>query len=159
MSIGILRKFKKKKKMDFADKIKTLCLRYGFNQSTLAQQIRVDQKSISNWMAGKSVPRNRNIKELAELFNVSPETLANNALDLPSNSEHKIITMGKNMPPPPVETAEAIQKLVKELETLKTQNELLRELLESSYKFSRKDLADSHKWVKSKRETQKHEAQ
>ena len=61
----------------FCDKFRKLRLKNNYTQSELAKKLNVSQPTIASWEAGKRIPKWKSIKKIAEIFNVSPESLIN----------------------------------------------------------------------------------
>ena len=61
----------------FCDKFRKLRLKNNYTQSELAKKLNVSQPTIASWEAGKLIPKWKSIKKIAEIFNVSPESLIN----------------------------------------------------------------------------------
>ena len=61
----------------FCDKFKKLRLKNDYTQAELAKKLNVSQPTIASWEAGKRIPKWKSIKKIAEIFNVSPESLIN----------------------------------------------------------------------------------
>lgn len=57
------------------NRIKELMERKGIQQKELAVQMRVSQASISDWANNKKNPSRENLKELSEIFQVSPAVI------------------------------------------------------------------------------------
>ena len=69
----------------FCDKFKKLRLKNDYTQSELAKKLNVSQPTIASWEAGKRIPKWKNIKKIAEIFNVSPESLIDEMEEKPEN--------------------------------------------------------------------------
>ena len=69
----------------FCDKFKKLRLKNDYTQAELAKKLNVSQPTIASWEAGKRIPKWKNIKKIAEIFNVSPESLIDEMEEKPEN--------------------------------------------------------------------------
>ena len=69
----------------FCDKFKKLRLKNDYTQAELANKLNVSQPTVASWEAGKRIPKWKNIKKIAEIFNVSPESLIDEMEEKPEN--------------------------------------------------------------------------
>ena len=69
----------------FCDKFKKLRLKNDYTQAELAKKLNVSQPTVASWEAGKRIPKLKNIKKIAEIFNVSPESLIDEMEEKPEN--------------------------------------------------------------------------
>ena len=69
----------------FCDKFKKLRLKNDYTQAELAKKLNVSQPTVASWEAGKRIPKWKNIKKIAEIFNVSPESLIDEMEEKPEN--------------------------------------------------------------------------
>ena len=69
----------------FCDKFKKLRLKNDYTQAELAKKLNVSQPTAASWEAGKRIPKWKNIKKIAEIFNVSPESLIDEMEEKPEN--------------------------------------------------------------------------
>ena len=69
----------------FCDKFKKLRLKNDYTQAELAKKLNVSQPTVASWEAGKRIPKWKNIKKIAEIFNVSPESLIYEMEEMPEN--------------------------------------------------------------------------
>ena len=69
----------------FCDKFKKLRLKIYYTQAELAKKLNVSQPTVASWEAGKRIPKWKNIKKIAEIFNVSPESLIDEMEEKPEN--------------------------------------------------------------------------
>ena len=56
-------------------RLKELRIKKGFDQAYVANKINVNQCSVSNWEAGKIRPREKHLRDMAFLYNVSIEEI------------------------------------------------------------------------------------
>lgn len=57
--------------------LKELLKAKGLKQKWLANKIGVSEVTVSNWCAGKSVPREEHLRELSKLLNVPMKNILN----------------------------------------------------------------------------------
>ena len=57
--------------------LKELLKSKGLKQNWLANKMGVSEVTVSNWCAGKSVPRKAHLKKLSELLEVPIKTIVN----------------------------------------------------------------------------------
>lgn len=69
----------------FCDKFKKLRLKNDYTQAELAKKLNVSQPTVASWEAGKRIPKWKNIKKIAEIFNVSPESIIDEMEEKPEN--------------------------------------------------------------------------
>ena len=69
----------------FCEKFKKLRLKNDYTQAELAKKLNVSQPTVASWEAGKRIPKWKNIKKIAEIFNVSPESLIDEMEEKPEN--------------------------------------------------------------------------
>ena len=69
----------------FCDKFKKLRLKNDYTQAELAKKLNVSQPTVASWEAGKRIPKWKNIKKIAEIFNVSPESIIYEIEEKPEN--------------------------------------------------------------------------
>ena len=69
----------------FCDKFKKLRLKNDYTLAELAKKLNVSQPTVASWEAGKRIPKWKNIKKIAEIFNVSPESLIDEMEEKPEN--------------------------------------------------------------------------
>ena len=69
----------------FFYKFKKLRLKNDYTQAELAKKLNVSQPTVASWEAGKRIPKWKNIKKIAEIFNVSPESLIDEMEEKPEN--------------------------------------------------------------------------
>lgn len=69
----------------FCDKFKKLRLKNDYTQAELAKKLNVSQPTVASWEAGKRIPKWKNIKKIAEIFNISPESLIDEMEEKPEN--------------------------------------------------------------------------
>ena len=67
----------------FCDKLRKLRLKNDYTQADLAKELNVSQPTIASWEAGKRTPKWKSIKKIAEIFNVSPESLVDEMMEKP----------------------------------------------------------------------------
>lgn len=83
----------------FNEKFSRLVRQHGLNQSKAALLLEVNQKTVSNWMAGKILPNERKIRKIAEIFKVDIGILTDDRLDLASTKPaQKDISAESNKP-------------------------------------------------------------
>ena len=58
--------------------LKQLIQAKGYKQKWLAQKLGVSEVTISNWVSGKTTPKEEHLKKLCEILEVNPEILFNN---------------------------------------------------------------------------------
>lgn len=61
--------------MDFAKQLKKYRVEKGLSQEDLANQLFVSRQAVSKWENGEGTPDLNNIVKLAEIFNISLDTL------------------------------------------------------------------------------------
>ena len=69
--------------MKFGQKIELLRTRAGFTQLELANLVGISQKSVSDWIKKDAMPRKATLKKLSVVFDVDPNVLTDDSLDLP----------------------------------------------------------------------------
>jgi len=62
-----------RKDSPIGDRIKALRTDLGIGREELSEKIGMSAQSIHSWEQGKSIPRNKALEKLAEVFNVTPE--------------------------------------------------------------------------------------
>ncbi|MFA6281936.1 MAG: helix-turn-helix transcriptional regulator [Candidatus Omnitrophota bacterium] len=73
----------------FHEKFSDLMLRRRLSQTEASKALGVDQKTVSNWMSGKILPKPQKIRLISEFFSIPTDILADDALPLPSDiKEH-----------------------------------------------------------------------
>lgn len=77
--------------MKLGKKIYSLRTNHGLTQEQLAEQLGVSRQSISKYEYGQSTPELEKIKVLAEIFEVTPDYLINDEIDIPKNDTEKTI--------------------------------------------------------------------
>ena len=68
-------KFKKEKKKVFSERLKELRLKKGLTQTELGEKVGVKQSTFTNWENGKREPSYENLVKLADLLEVSLDSL------------------------------------------------------------------------------------
>lgn len=71
--------------MEFATKLSGLCRLRGWSQRDLSERLDgVSKSTVSNWMAGKTDPRRKELVQLARLFGVPVTYLASDESEEPA---------------------------------------------------------------------------
>lgn len=73
--------------MDFSDKLKQLRIKNEYSQEQLAELLSVSRQAITKWETGKGMPDIGNLKSIAELFDVTLDSLLNDAEETESTDE------------------------------------------------------------------------
>jgi len=69
----------------FHEKFSDLMLRRRLSQTEASKALGVDQKTVSNWMSGKILPKPQKIRLISEFFSIPPDILVDNAVPLPAD--------------------------------------------------------------------------
>ena len=72
--------------MNFAEKVKELRKRFKMTQEQLASELGVSKRSVKAYENG-TLPRKAMLGKLSAVFNISPEVLTNDTLDLPAEED------------------------------------------------------------------------
>jgi transcriptional regulator with XRE-family HTH domain len=58
--------------------LKQLIQTKGYKQKWLAQKLGVSEVTVSNWVSGKTIPKEEHLKKLCDILEINPEILFNN---------------------------------------------------------------------------------
>lgn len=89
--------------MELFDKIRIIRKSRGFSQEALGDSLSrvskdgISRQSVSDWENGKSEPKLDNIRDLAQVLNVSFDALLDESIDL--NDQHVLASVLKNLNP------------------------------------------------------------
>lgn len=78
--------------MKLGKKIYTLRTQRGLTQEQLAEQLGVSRQSISKYEYDQSTPELEKIKQIAEIFGVTPDYLINDEIDIPKNDTEETVS-------------------------------------------------------------------
>ena len=68
--------------MSWLDKFTWLCLQNGVSASYVCEKIGVSRSAYSRWRKGDRYPSNATMRKIADYFNVSVDSLTDDALEL-----------------------------------------------------------------------------
>lgn len=74
--------------MTFHEKLKSLRIKNGYSQEQLAEMLNVSRQAITKWESGKGMPDISNIKAVAEIFDVTLDSLLNDIEEIKTTDEH-----------------------------------------------------------------------
>lgn len=89
--------------MELSDKIRIIRKARGFSQEALGDSLSrvsedgISRQSVSDWENGKSEPKLDNIRDLAQVLNVSFDALLDESIDL--NDQHVLASVLKHLDP------------------------------------------------------------
>lgn len=74
--------------MTFHEKLKTLRVKNEYSQEQLAEMLNVSRQAVTKWENGKGMPDISNIKAIAEVFDVTLDSLLNDIEEIESTDEY-----------------------------------------------------------------------
>ncbi|MGB4985322.1 MAG: helix-turn-helix transcriptional regulator [Erysipelotrichaceae bacterium] len=74
--------------MTFHEKLKNLRVKNEYSQEQLAELLNVSRQAITKWENGKGMPDINNIKAIAEIFDVTLDSLLNDVEEMESTDEY-----------------------------------------------------------------------
>lgn len=74
-------------KMNFAEKLKQLRVKNEYYQDQLAEQLHVSRQAISKWESGSGMPDIDNLRAIADVFDVTLDSLIRDEEDVESTDE------------------------------------------------------------------------
>lgn len=75
-------------KMEFNEKLKRLRIKYEYSQESLAEELHVSRQAIAKWEAGNGMPDLNNLKAIADLFDVTIDSLIREEEEVESTHDH-----------------------------------------------------------------------
>lgn len=74
--------------MNFPEKLKRLRVKNEYSQEQLAEMLNVSRQAITKWESGKGMPDISNVKAIAELFDITLDSLLDDAEELEETDEY-----------------------------------------------------------------------
>ena len=72
----------------FADKLKQLRIKNEYSQEQLAELLHVSRQAITKWESGNGMPDINNLKGIADLFDVTIDSLIDDVEEIETTDEH-----------------------------------------------------------------------
>ena len=77
----------------FADKLKQLRIKNEYSQEQLAELLHVSRQAITKWESGNGMPDINNLKGIADLFDVTIDSLIDDVEEIETTDEHFCSTL------------------------------------------------------------------
>ena len=73
--------------MDFSEKLKQVRIKHEYSQEQLAELLNVSRQAITKWETGRGMPDIGNLKAIANLFDVTLDSLLDDVAEIETTDE------------------------------------------------------------------------